>query len=653
MILAAGLGTRLLPLTEKIPKPLLSLAGQPVVDILIRRLQGAGCDAVIINTHHLSRMIEEFLETVQRSGLTQPAAPPLDPVVFRENAPHDLDTDRATVHFEPLQPFSAPPYSIPVTTRYEPTILGTGGAIKNVEDFWDDRPFIVINGDIFTNIDLEEVYRFHLKHDGPVTLVLHDCSQFNNVWVDGNDQVVGFGDTRAGLPAPDITAKRRLAFTGIHVLDPAVLNFIPGGGFCSIINAYIEMIRQGLNIKGFIARGHYWHDIGTMSGYDAAARDALARRVFMHFFPPAGSGRLSWSALKGDGSDRKWYRASVEWSGGSALDGLAGAMAEAASKEGRAEKRKGAGEPKWMSNGIVEISSSGAGPSVILVNHGAPPAEGRCEADSFFAIGRHLFHMGIPVPRILAYDRPTGSLVVEDLGDLNLQTIVRGSANARLAVDHYRAAIDQLVAMGIDGAKGFDPAMTYQTACYDVEFVLEMESKYFVEAFLNRYLGLEIDFQALRSEFEILAERGVEHPYKGLLHRDFQSRNILIRHNKCYFIDFQGARIGPLPYDLASLLIDPYVELPSSLRDELLGYYLNRFSEHAPVNVDEFLNAYRYCALNRNLQVLGAFGFLSKVKGKKDFEAYIPPAVASLKTLFDRTVQHDCPSLGRIIKRHL
>ena len=119
MILAAGLGTRLLPLTEKIPKPLFPVLGRPLIDILIRRLEDMGCTAVIINTHHLAPMIEAFLKTQH--------------------------------------------YNIPVLTRYEKTILGTGGGIKNVEDFWDDDPFLVVNGDIFTDIDLERVYRKALE----------------------------------------------------------------------------------------------------------------------------------------------------------------------------------------------------------------------------------------------------------------------------------------------------------------------------------------------------------------------------------------------------------------------------------------------------------------------------------------------------------
>ena len=600
MILAAGLGTRLLPLTEKRPKPLFPILGRPLIDILIRRLESAGCEDVIINTHHLAHMVDEFIK--------------------------------------------AQAYSIPVATRYEPTILGTGGAIKNVEDFWDNEPFLVVNGDIFTNIDLLKVYRFHLNHKHPVTLVLHDYAQFNHVWVDSSDHISGFGHTAPCPPpaldsahgTPDLTAdaanNRQLAFTGIHVLDPQVLSFIPNGTFCNIIDAYCEMIHQGLTIKGFIARNHYWHDIGTMVGYRAATREALARETFRTVISEVGSDSLVWSNLKGDGSDRTWYRVSIT------------------PTEDNGIPAKGIGGRREA----VSITSSGKPlldqSSVILVDHG-PPSEGStCEADAFAAIGRHLHHKGIPVPRIFAYDRPSGLVVLENLGDLHLQSLVRRVVDTEEIANHYRAVIDLLIAMGVEGAKGFDLSYTYQTPYYDRELILEKESRYFVEAFVNGYLRLKIDFETFGDEFEVLAQRALDHPYTGLLHRDFQSRNILVKDGNYYFIDFQGARLGPLPYDLASLLIDPYVELPQSLQEDLLTYYARRLSDFVPVDPNDFLHAYKYCAINRNLQILGAFAFLSRVKGKKDFETYIPPAVSSLKARLRGIGQSECPKLSRIIQ---
>jgi aminoglycoside/choline kinase family phosphotransferase/dTDP-glucose pyrophosphorylase len=577
MILAAGLGTRLLPLTEKSPKPLFPILGSPLIDILIRKLESAGFEAVIINTHHLAHLIDEFV---------------------REQA-----------------------YSIPVTTRHEPTILGTGGAINNVEDFWDDKPFLVVNGDILANIDLVEVYRFHRNHKHPVTLVLHDYAKFNHVWVDSSDHITGFGHTAPCPPvtlnSPRITAgsgaeaanNRQLAFTGIHVLDPQVLSFIPNGTFCNIVDAYCEMIHQGRTIKGFIARNHYWYDIGTIAGYREATRDAMARKALKAVFHGEGSGSLDWSRLKGDGSDRTWYRVST-----------------------------------------TPTPASQEQPSIILVDHGPCTEPKVCGADSFAAIGRHLHKKGIPVPRIFAYDRDSGLVALEDMGDLHLQSVIRRAADTEEVVGHYKTVIDLLILMGVEGAKGFDPAYTYQTPYYDLDLILERESRYFVDAFVNGYKGLEIQYDDLKEEFEVLARRALGSSYTGFLHRDFQSRNILVRNRDYYFIDFQGGRLGPLQYDIASLLIDPYAELPRALQLRLLYYYVNRLSDFIAVDADEFIDAYVYCAMNRNLQILGAFGFLTRVKGKKDFEAYIPPAISSLKARLRTIEQMECPKLSSIIQ---
>ncbi len=578
MILAAGLGTRLLPLTEKKPKPLFPVLGQPLIHTLIQRLKDSGCEAVIINTHHLAEMIDQFVKGKD--------------------------------------------YGIPVQTRYEPAILGTAGAIRNVEDFWDEKPLLVVNSDIFTNIDFGKVYRFHLSHEHPVTLVLHDCARFNNVWIDLKDHVKGFGCTSPCPPAgfdpgpvtDDTVAEqvthRQLAFTGIQVLDRKVLGFITEKTPGSIIDVYCKMIRAGITPKAYVVRNHYWHDIGTLAGYQRATREALARKVLEKAAPGIEKGTLVWSRLKGDGSDRTWYRVST----------------------------------------TPALPSRLQQPSIILVDHGLPEGHDTCEADSFFSIGRHLYDKGISVPRIYAYDRQSGLVALEDLGDLDLQALIRRTSDPAKVFALYRAVIDTLISMGIEGAKGFDPAFTYQTPHYDRDFILQKESEYFVSEFLNGYLGLEMKAEGLKEEFELLAETALETSCTGFLHRDFQSRNILVRGHRFFVIDFQGGRLGPLAYDLASLLIDPYVELPESIRERLLTYYLNKLSEYVPVEPTAFLNAYKYCAINRNLQILGAFAFLSQVKGKKNFEAYIPPAVASLKALLGTTERSACPRLCKIVE---
>jgi aminoglycoside/choline kinase family phosphotransferase len=118
--------------------------------------------------------------------------------------------------------------------------------------------------------------------------------------------------------------------------------------------------------------------------------------------------------------------------------------------------------------------------------------------------------------------------------------------------------------------------------------------------------------------------------------------------NGCwYFIDFQGGRLGPPQYDLAALLIDPYVDLPLPEQEELLDYALQEFARRQPVDPARFRRVYEHCALSRSLQALGAFGFLSKVKGKPQFARYIPAALRGLEARLNRFAPPGFPKLQR------
>jgi len=530
MILAAGFGTRLGPVTDSVPKPLFTVAGQPLLDRTIRILQRAGCEAICVNTHHLGSRIREFLEE------------------------QDYGPGLRVVH--------------------EPEILGTGGALKNVADFWRDGPLLVINGDIVTDCDPARVYRFHNAHPHPVTLVLHDHERFNNVWVDPAGYVAGFHEAPAG------GGLQKLAFTGIHVLDPQVLEYIPQGLFFSIIEAYRTMIDGGIRIRACVNRNLWWHDIGTLDGYRRACLEAGAMAVLGS---SPDSGALSVHPLQGDGSDRKWFR---------------------------------------IFKGVA---------SVVAADHGIRAGARWNEADAYAAIGRHLAQKGVPVPDILLYDRFSGIAFVKDLGDCLLQDFIRPLSWERV-YRCYRNIVDSMVTMCLEGAVGFDPAWTYQTTHYDRSVILDKENRYFLEAFVKGYLNRSVRFEDFEEEFVRLAERTLGAGPAGFLHRDFQSRNIMMHQGRHHFIDFQGGRLGPCAYDLASLLTDPYVDLPQPLQERLLAHCRETLSRRLPhLNGEALLRQYSHCALQRNMQVLGAFAHLSRVKGKRRFEKYIPVALANLR----------------------
>jgi len=216
MILAAGMGERLRPLSNIYPKVLVPVVNKPVVDRIIQFLTTHGVEKIIINAHHHCRMIRDYLKGVN-------------------------------------------PFGVKVEIRIEKEILGTGGGIKNTQDFWGKDPFIVINGDILTDIDLGDVYAFHLRKNNLVTMVLHDFPKYNKVRVDKEMNILSIG------PGTDL--KGTLAFTGIHVINPEVLSFIPDKKRYNIIDAYKRLIDLKKPIRAYIARGHRWIDIGTIADY--------------------------------------------------------------------------------------------------------------------------------------------------------------------------------------------------------------------------------------------------------------------------------------------------------------------------------------------------------------------------------------------------
>lgn len=253
------------------------------------------------------------------------------------------------------------------------------------------------------------------------------------------------------------------------------------------------------------------------------------------------------------------------------------------------------------------------------------------ENRAYHLIGDHLRARSIPVPEIYRADLSSGLFIMEDLGDENLQE----AAGKSDPIPLYREVLRVLLRMQINGAEGFDVGWTYQTERYDKVVMRRYEAEYFKEAFLCRYLGLKSDWPELQPSFELIAQEASAPPSHFFLHRDFQSRNIMIQDGKVGIIDWQGGRLGPLGYDLASLFVDPYPDLSASLRSEIYRIYVAFLKEREPSWVGSFEGSFPYLALQRNLQILGAFSYLSKTAGKTYFAAYIPKAVKSLRELLE------------------
>ncbi len=287
------------------------------------------------------------------------------------------------------------------------------------------------------------------------------------------------------------------------------------------------------------------------------------------------------------------------------------------------------------------------------------------EARSCDSIGRHLAKLQIAVPEVLFFEHKTGAVIYEFLGDLLLHDLVCSSyANQthRLSLqigistdveNKYYATLDQLIKLQIDGRNGFIKEYCWESVSYDKSLMLARESGYFLNSFCRDFLGMVEFDDNLTPEFECLAERILEESFDYLMHRDFQSRNIMIFNDNVRIIDFQGARFGPLAYDLASLLNDPYVNLPYSQREVLLEYYIEKINERFFIDRNSFIDGYNHVALQRNLQVLGAFAYLSKVKGKIFFHKYIQPAITDLGHKMAGLLKFNYPNLAELVSNIL
>jgi aminoglycoside/choline kinase family phosphotransferase len=290
--------------------------------------------------------------------------------------------------------------------------------------------------------------------------------------------------------------------------------------------------------------------------------------------------------------------------------------------------------------------------SVIIVVNDHPPLNnaGINENDSFYYICCHLKSKGIGTPEIYEYQRDKGWFILEDLGDVHLQDEALKIKHDPVKLEElYKKVLDILPLIQVKGAQGFDTNKIHSVH-YDKNFVRQWESGYFFRSFLKGYLNLDIPGDFLEDEFDALADKLSSVDSSFFLYRDFQSKNIMIKQKQIRFLDFQGGRRGPLHYDLSSLLLDPYVNINNKLRQTLIEYYLKQLTTLIPIDKEKFLSEYPFIALHRNLQILGAFGYLTTVKKRHHFKKYIPTAIKGLKDLLNLDIFSPYKNLKKVVK---
>jgi NDP-sugar pyrophosphorylase family protein len=236
MVLAAGLGTRLRPLTNDRPKALVEVAGRTLLELTLMRLRSFGIRDVIINVHHFADVVVDYL---------------------RE---HD-------------------DFGMEIAISREDVLLDTGGGLKKAAWFFledhSEEPFILHNVDVLSTIDLHHMVEFHKKQDALATLAVQDRSTSRYLLFDAQMQLCGRRAGRDGVPemVRPATEVGAFAFSGIHVLSASLLSMLTEDGAFSIITSYLRLARAGESIYAFRADEYSWRDMGTPENIARAAEE--------------------------------------------------------------------------------------------------------------------------------------------------------------------------------------------------------------------------------------------------------------------------------------------------------------------------------------------------------------------------------------------
>ncbi len=618
IILAAGFGSRLRPLTEYMPKPLIPVFGSSMLAVVAANLKRAGIDRIAVNTHYLAEQIGDAVAKL--------------------------------------------PEADSIELFHEPEILGTGGGVVNAKSLLAEGEFFMIhNSDVLTDMDLAAMIEYHKQSGAKVTFALVDGPE-NRVRVTPDGKVHDILDSLGRHPA----GSRLLTYACVMILSREIFDHLPEQPEnCSIIRAVLDLMRdQPDAVRGWIPDKPYWRDLGTLPQYFDAHDDVVKgvntmplfqnrQRIYFEDEPEIGDG----AALLGYVTGGRNCRIGA----GSTLincllldntvvppgsfhsrqiigpDGF-NLHRDYKTLENYHILKKFRKEPYSISSLIergstrsfYRIAQNGKS-SILMISDGMDQ-----DYDRFINIGRYFNKHNFPVPVIQDFEAEEFTTLVEDLGDETLyKSLLANGPDETL----YRRIIDALVHLQTEGTKIFRKRTAPILRTFDQSY-LRWETIYFSDNFLGAFCCLSDDERAaLNQEFDALAALVDSHP-KVLIHRDFQSHNIMLSPGGVRFVDFQGARFGSAGYDIMSLLNDPYAELTPEMRTRLEDYFR---AQHP--DMPELEAMMITAGLQRNMQALGAYGFLALTKGKRDYLAYIPAGFQMLKTGLDRLEKLEKPPI--------
>ena len=575
VVLAAGLGTRLRPLTLVRPKPLLPIWGVPMLERVVRMLERWGVDEVAVNAHWRSSQISMW--AAERKGKAR------------------------------------------ITVSVEDEILGTGGALRPLAGFVGNDPFWLVNGDVvIEDLDPEPMERAFEASGGFAGCWMSSSFGPRTVEADPKGRICNW---KSDFPGDSGT----YTYCGCALLSPTMLSYLPEEKSCSIVSAYEKaMMTDARFVVGVDPDDAYWADAGTFESY-LEAHIALDQDRF------ESNPNVLFEGVK--------LLESAELAGCVATGGLIGGTFERTALVGIGQIEDDRLEALtralgWLPEDTagVFLGARGSDRSFWRLVHGEDraiavsfSAEKRPENARYAAHSLLLSKAGVPVPRVLADIPEKCVLALEDCGENSLERMAarKGADLVKL----YAPVVDALRIMHEDATPlALDAELERP---FDAE-LYAWERELFEKHCLQDRYGYEKMPDAVRAELEgVAAELARQRPV--LLHRDFQSSNVLFRPDGSFaFIDYQGMRLGPAAYDLASLLYDPYAPLGEKERAELSRRY----------QVEKLACG----AVQRLVQALGAFGRLAAI-GHKSFERHIPRALDNLLAAADEA---DLDAIGAL-----
>ena len=259
------------------------------------------------------------------------------------------------------------------------------------------------------------------------------------------------------------------------------------------------------------------------------------------------------------------------------------------------------------------------------------------ENEAFFFFSREMKARGVNVPEIYAVSDDRTVYLQDDLGNVTLYTYLTSRRSSGIDISEpmrqlYKRAIDGLVAMQ-EVMEGVDFSIAYPRPCFDRQ-AIQWDLNYFKYYFL-RLFHIPFDEQLLEQDFHKFTDFLLRGDTDCFVHRDFQSRNIMICEDRLYFIDFQGARKGAPQYDLASLLYSSKSDIPDAIRKELVDYYISVKGLKTKRQKEAFKSRFYGYVLVRMMQAMGAYGYRGVIEKKEHFVKSIPYAVKNLRTILD------------------